>query len=829
MAITNLYPNLPGHLVEFKDGGLTTIIDDRNKSGKSLLLLGTAFDGPLMEPVRVTEDTVAHVFGDDVDVEGYPNGATLTKYAKQAFKAGFNDVRCMRVTGTPAEVEIVKSEAVGTEEVDCTQGINVSGNAETVITVQHTPMVSGSLAVKVDSANISATPTYSPVNGKLTFPADFGRQYAKLSFTYKSYDISEVEEQNITAAGGDTITLADMAAVKTYVGDDTLTKDIYYTPDIVPGQTGSTNGIVEVVDDGGKTLVEGTDYTVTETGATASTTGKAVSITLDAGFSGTSVNIKVKVATKVDHTDEDEDASGNEYELAGSYDGQVIAAGKPITAGTLTIAGMTEGVDYDYTANGITLHKSKNWVRGSYTVAYTTTVDVVSKESFLVKSIYGGTAYNAAKVELKKNTDGSMRITFTKPESKKINSADAAFYYDTPGTDNNFVGVKNVGMLRDQLQNYDANNVFEIVCDDDELDLATFPEGIYQLSGGTDGVNPTMDEMFVALAGDRYDADDVANGRCQPEDLYVLKEQGAFQILENYHVDYIIPVGVYADVVPAKARAIHSSFHNELAKVCAVLTYRTKMTHGFIDMKPNNNTTLKGVQKYVEKLLKYDNIHYMQDLDGNILKDSDGNKMDIGWYTSLVVGPEPIYISDNLGRYAGSPAIGYAALNSTIAAESAPTHKAIPNAVGMKYAFSNKQMNELVGNRMVCFMALDSNSAARNSVPYVCDGCTSGAPNSDYGRMSTVKVVTDVVDQVREVCAPFLGEPNTREQRNAMSSLIAKRLSYLLEQGEILHYEFRVDATQQEVMLGECSITLELVCPQELRKIKTTVALRAAA
>ena len=38
-----------------------------------------------------------------------------------------------------------------------------------------------------------------------------------------------------------------------------------------------------------------------------------------------------------------------------------------------------------------------------------------------------------------------------------------------------------------------------------------------------------------------------------------------------------------------------------------------------------------------------------------------------------------------------------------------------------------------------------------------------------------------------------------------------------------------INATIQQVLLGECSISLTLVCPTELRKITTVVALRAAA
>jgi hypothetical protein len=88
--------------------------------------------------------------------------------------------------------------------------------------------------------------------------------------------------------------------------------------------------------------------------------------------------------------------------------------------------------------------------------------------------------------------------------------------------------------------------------------------------------------------------------------------------------------------------------------------------------------------------------------------------------------------------------------------------------------------------------------------------------------------MTDVVEQIREVADPYLGEENTVEQRNALSAQISKRLSSLLEQGEILNYEFQILATQAQVLIGEASIELTLSVPMELRTIKTTVGLTPA-
>ena len=839
MAITNLYPNLPAHLVQFKDGGLTSIESPtEDRGGKSLLLLGTAFDGPIMEPVQVDATTVDRVFGKEVDELGISNGATLTKYAKQALKCGFHDVRCMRVTGTNASVKIVKSVVVSEHEEAEQQDFSslFVGNSESEYTLAHTPVAVSSFVSLVDG--IEKSPTYVYLgSGQVKFDQYIARQYADVEISYDYFDVSEKEfnftvqedEENnhlyvqydgtgLTFDDGESIYTTEKETATEYVND------AYHT------QSNPAAFIVGAAIEG-ETMTYNKDEITGELGLFESIAfgeNNAFIAILPEGTSiavGDTIKLTFLVAKRISETEN--------YELGGSYDGVGVPVTKTITADSFSIEGKTAGTDYDIDLanNQIVFYKAGRWPQANNNTkiigTYTTTISETREDSFTVNSRYGGSAYNGATVEFSKNGDGTTKVTFTKPVAKIVSSEDLPFYYNTALAGE--AGLINVGQLREQLANYSLNTMFDIVTDDDTLEIASFPTGVYTLTGGTDGVNVSMDDMFQALSGKRYTQEDADNGNCTQAEVGFLKEQGAYQYLENYNVDFIIPVGIYADVVPPTAAKLHTTFHNELATVCAVLTYRTKMTHGFIDVKPNTNTTLRGVQNYVEHLLTYDNVHYMGDQDGVILADEDGNKLDIGWYTSIVVGPDPILVSDKLGRYYGSPAIAYAALCSSLRPESAPTNKAVPGAIGMRFAFSNKQMNELVGNKFVVFKQKNANNGVRNSVPYVVDGCTAGAPNSDYGRISTVKIVTSVVDNVREVCEPYIGEPNTIEQRNAMSASISKRLSKLMEDGVITSYEFQVDATIQEVISGECRITLVLTVPMELRKITTTVALRAAA
>ena len=790
MAVTNLYPNLPGHLVEFKDGGLQLTNDtSSNSSKKSLLILGTAFDGPINEPVKIDKDTVSQLFGSEVNDKGYPNGATLTKYAKQAFKNGFNDVRCMRVTGSLASVELKKNVVTSTEEVEARSTSIIAGNAEQEFDTQIKADVFISATANAvggtGSALSIATKTGDNGNAFVVIPANHVTKNSQLNVNvdYKKINTANPVTQAITS-------------------DTTNSDPVTLTPQ--SGQTIDVDSISVKIDSAPAT--KDTEYTVATAGDTVTITFNDSDPTVQAAIAASdNVTVEYKYSTVVN--------TSLSVQLVDTP--QVITLPNTPVTGSVSIAtaggAAVASSKFTVTGKDVSINAGALDINTEVVITYKYEVSETKADKMTIRSIYGGTVYNQASVEITPmtNDDGEhgLKFKFTKPDSKLYSNADKPFFFTS-------FDCPTVGILKQALANYALNNVFEIIADDEDIETKDFDLFSGNLEGGEDGVVVTANQMFEALSGKRN------------QEGYLI-EQGAYQILENYNVDYIYPAGVYADM--KQTVNPHSNFHNELALVCAVLTYRTKMTHGFIDVKPNSNTTLVGIQQYVDKLLTYNNTHYMMDAEGNDIVDKEGNKMDIGWYTSVVVGPEPVMISDTLGTYYGSPAIAYAALNASLKPQSAPTNKALPGVKGMKYKFSNKQMNDLIGNRMVVFKLKNEGTTTASSAPYVVDGCTAGAEGCDYARLSTVKIVTDVVDQIREVADPFIGEPNTVEQRNALSALISKRLGNLLEQGEIQYYEFEINATIQQVVLGECSIALTLVCPMELRKITTVVALRAAA
>lgn len=862
MAITNLYPNLPGHLVEFKDGGMQLRETAVTGSSKSLLIIGTAIDGPVNEPVAVDVENVQKLFGDDVNSAGIPNGTTLTKYVRQAYKAGFNDIRCMRVTGSSASATIETNSNTNTELQEFISEFNAEGNKKYTVALDMTGVPSGKYgAIKKEDIAITHPIAGSSIANTFNIPNEIvisANQVPARGDITINYKIEVVDPSTLSTKSGAVV--ADNTALDGN-GDNIIEVTVptivdmysYNLDGLTPGSATDDNhgvpttaGVTAITTYAGDTvyatikLKDAASDEKTISDATLNADGTLTLKFVETGSAGTpTINVGDNYTVDyVAYTEIDKTTMVTQsvmyvpQEIVLDAD-KVPATGEEIylydSTGANVVSKLSDAngvITYDSVNNKaiVDLSKVPNVIPLGYItmgallkLVYNYEVTEIVTESITFKSVYGGEVYNEASVtvDLITNEAGEVGrlITLVKPNSKKYSDSEAPLAFKS-------FDYPTFGSLRDAIADHTLNNVFEAITDFEDAPTASIPVGTansitVNFTGGTNGVSPTNDEMFVALSGKRN------------SEGYLI-ERGAYQVLENYNVDYIYVAGVYADskVSPSISK---NSFHYELALLCAVLTYRTKMVHGFMDVKPNTNTTLVGIQNYVEKLLEYDNTHYMKDNDGNIIYDEDNNPMDIGWYTSVVVGPEPICTSPTLGKYYGSPAIAYAALNATLKAQSAPTNKALPGCTGMRYKFSNKQLNELTGNRFVTFKLKNEGVSTASKVPYVVDGCTCGASTSDYTRLTTVKVVTKCVDEVREVADPFIGEPNTVEQRNALAALISKRLTYLKEQGVIQYFEFEISATVQQVLIGECSIALTLVAPQELRKITTVVALRATA
>jgi hypothetical protein len=394
-------------------------------------------------------------------------------------------------------------------------------------------------------------------------------------------------------------------------------------------------------------------------------------------------------------------------------------------------------------------------------------------------------------------------IIITKPASKKFQITEEPLRF-------NSIDYPTFELLIQAVNTHPLNNVVRLTCAKrfngvSTASLQVQPETA--LTGGDDGIDVTKQELYEALGGKRD-----AQG--------YLIEPGAYQLLENYRVDMVVPYGVYAD---DELAGKYDNFAYQLALACAVMSHRGHATHGIIATSTPEETGLKAVDDHVKHLMSLDMDFFMRDRNGNEILDSQGQKIDLGRFISVIAGPDVILGSGRFGLYStNSPAV-YAGMISNMPVQSAPTNKQVPAALGLRYNYSNSQLNDLTGKRFVTFR-----TKRNGEIVAVTDAMTAAQPTSDYRRLSTYRVVKQAVNEVRDVCDPYIGEPNEVAQQNAMSAAIAKRLDRMKEAGALMDYDFQVIATPEMQLLGQAQIELTIVPPMELRQITVVVSLRQA-
>lgn len=689
-SVFEQYPNLPGFATEFKDGGLQVRTETPTPATDSILLLGTAIDGPVGEPVAIDPNTVELVFGGATYPNGLPNGSTLVKAFYEAYQGGSRDIRLMRVTGANAVAKIQGAPVAKTVEVTTVKDLGYAkGNKTTTITLPATSKVE-SLEVRADGSLLVLGEDYTVATLTVTILAD---------------------RLNVGAH----------IAAKVLVGSATVN----YTdiPEVI------TTGDPQVIDLG--------------------ITGTAKTGTLYLYANGIEVD-----STSVT--------------LAPEGKSITLAAGK--------------------VNNGATLE-----------ARFIETQNITETYEVKLESIFAGSVYNQAKVEVEVASNGVL-IRITKPDSKKGQVTELPLEYASSI-------YPTLGQLVQAINSDARNNIVRATVSNKFLDVTTkqLQVSSVSFSNGNDGINVSKQELFTILGGNRDQAG-------------LLTDPGVYHLLENYTVDTVIPLGVFADdELPGK----YDNFASQLALACAVISHRNHATNGVIATSSPDEAGLAAIQAHVTKLLASKNDYFMRDRTGNILKDSDGRNIDLGRFISVVAGPDVILNNIRTGSYADNSAAGYGGFVAQLPVQSGPTNKVASYAKGLRFPYSNAQLDKLTEARYVTFRL--KNGPANVAVV---DGPTAAQANSDYRRISTTRVVKEVVNELRDVCDAYIGEPNEIPQRNAMSAAISKRLGRLVEAGVIVDYDFIIVSTPQMQLMGEAQIELTVVPPQELRKITTVVSLR---
>lgn len=696
----DFYPNLPGILTEFKDGGLQLRSDPNPPATESILLLGTAVDGPRGVPVAVDAETVELVFGKAVNSAGIYNGATLVVGFEEAWRAGCRDIRCMRISGEPARAAIQCEPITEVQEQLFTEELGVAaGNTQCSFVLQHDPLT-GTVQV---SANGVSLPTSA-------FTVDYLTRTVTL--------------QADVCSSGDPIAI-------TYSYDD----------------AGDTVVVTESSDANGPWEAAGTDqvFTLSQTQVIADTV-------------------------------------------------VLLIGGVTAVPDAYTVVGNTLTVHPGYATKGVLLS-----VRYIAVVEQTIANVEIHAATINAGQLYNDSAYSVEDYVVNGQVVGKI-LKLEKPPVKKLSSQEQPLTYSS-------IQYPTLGMLVQAVNSDPNNGIFRLTIDkqfENESSMNLKTKARTNFTGGDDGLNLTKRKMYELLGGKRD-----ALGR--------LVEDGAYQLLENYTVDWIVPLGVYADDELPDPK---QNFAQQLAMACAVISLRQHTTYGVIATKSPNDITLLDIQNHVNALLARKNDYFVLDPDGNPILDKEGKKFDIGQYIHVVAGPDLQLQNTRLGTYYANSAAVFAAMMTTRSAGDSPLNKTVPGVLGLRYTYGNTQRNLLTAARYVTYKTKNN-----GAVVAVEDSMTCAQPGSDYARTTTLRAVKKAVDIVRDACDPYLGKPNNAVNQNAMSTAIDKGLSAMKEAGDINDYRFNILATRAEQLLGKARIELTIVPPFELRSITVVVSL----
>lgn len=201
--------------------------------------------------------------------------------------------------------------------------------------------------------------------------------------------------------------------------------------------------------------------------------------------------------------------------------------------------------------------------------------------------------------------------------------------------------------------------------------------------------------------------------------------------------------------------------------------------------------------------------------------DQNGAIVDMGKYLS-VVSAWVVHTNayDTTGRgYLGNFATGYGGFTSTLAAQSAPTNKTVRN-VRVPYRIPASVLDNIAGTRLIALIRKPKGVV-------VTDAPTAARPNTDYTRLTTMRIVAETVQRIRIAGDPFLGEGISTSQIAAMNTSIEQVLSSLKSEGKLQDYRYQLSITPQQAVVGTATVDLILVPAFELRRINVTTTLAA--
>lgn len=318
--------------------------------------------------------------------------------------------------------------------------------------------------------------------------------------------------------------------------------------------------------------------------------------------------------------------------------------------------------------------------------------------------------------------------------------------------------------------------------------------GARSLQGGTNGIEMNNATKYAIL-----------------EDCY--------ENIADYDVDCIVPMNTYLDdtkIVYDEETGlpveVNAGFAAQFAAYLESLQDGVNETYGIMAVRPATSPSLEDIRDWYIKLSETSTVDLTR--AANVMAGLDSKHLSI-------VAFEPVIANNSIAFPYGTTGEGiYAGLVCKLPITSAPTYKTLGTQVlSCRFKLSSRQLDKLTGLRYV------TTRLTPEGTWVITDAMTAAAPGSDYARFSTVKITFAAMDIVRAAGRPFLGELFNPAKRAALETAISKGLLDMQEAGALRKFDFRIEQTPAERVLGIARVPLTLWPEFELRRIEVIVKL----
>jgi len=333
----------------------------------------------------------------------------------------------------------------------------------------------------------------------------------------------------------------------------------------------------------------------------------------------------------------------------------------------------------------------------------------------------------------------------------------------------------------------------------------------------------------------------------EPDNIYA-SLQDAFEVLANYDVDIIAFPGVYVDSMKSGFDAsgspanVNCAYHTLINNFLRQLSEDYRETIGVISMspypgaatsQPGYNHMLSNIGVLTGQVKPEDLEAYHKELTepspahpnkaATVMDDFESYRGLVSVCAFEPLFPKGVYET----AYYGTGECFYAGLLSSTPIAEGMTNKQLKGLIQLRYKMTYRQLEKMVQMRYV------TAAISGSGTPYIVDGMTaarnvSETDRSDYTRVSTIRVVKDVLTDVRETARKYIGKPNDSVMQVALDDEIERLLNAKTEWG-ILAPGSRAEviANPTDRVLGKLHVELTLRLRFEIREVFVTTTLAA--